>query len=219
MLAATGPEALTMAAECPPDLIIMDLILPDMEGTELICRFRSWTHAPILVLSARRADRDKVAALDQGADDYITKPFSSSELAARVRAALRHQRKTASSTGRLLEIADLQLEIALRQVRVRGGEVRLTPTEYDLLRLLAENVNCLLTYEQILQRVWGEENPGLMALRVHICSLRDKLEQNPARPRYIHTEARVGYRFRAPTNSPDIERSCAVHERGERVTT
>jgi two-component system, OmpR family, KDP operon response regulator KdpE len=179
--------------------VILDLLLPDGRGTAVARELREWTTVPILVLSAVEDEAEKVAALDAGADDYVTKPFSVDELLARLRAALR---RSAPTPAPVLEIGELRLDLQKRLVTVSGETVSLTPTEYDLLRLLAENEGRLLTHPQILQRVWGpaysrESN----YLHVYVSHLRRKIEPDPARPRYILTEPGVGYRLVKPAPS------------------
>jgi two-component system KDP operon response regulator KdpE len=184
-----------LAAAIRPDLIILDLGLPDRAGIAVCTDIREWSNAPIIVLSARHAEQEKVTLLDAGADDYITKPFSPTELRARVRAQLRRAR-TPQPAQTSVEIDGLTIDIAARVVR-RGGEyIHLTPTEWDLLRALVMHAGRTLTHEQIFRMVW--KNPGGDAqayLRVHIANLRRKVERDPVRPRLIVTEVGVGYRF------------------------
>ena len=194
--AATAEEALMKAALRPPEALILDLLLPDRSGTEVCRELRSWSPVPIIVLSAVGEESEKIAALDAGADDYVTKPFSGDELLARLRAALR---RTGSSSEPVLEVGDLRIDRDKRSVTVAGEPISLTPTEYDLLRLLAENEGKLLTHPAILRAIWGpaygdESN----YLHVYISHLRRKLEPEPARPRYILTQPGVGYRLVAP---------------------
>ena len=197
LLAATGEEGLDVAAERQPDLVILDLAMPDLEGTEVCRQLRAWTQVPIIVLSVRDKDRDKVEALDLGADDYVTKPFSMEELTARIRVALRRLTREEQPEVSAVEAGDLHMDFSRRIVTVAGKEVHLTPTEYELLRYLALNPNRVLTHRQLLTRVWGPEYAeDIATLRVHLANLRNKIEPNPARPRYVHTEPRVGYRFR-----------------------
>ncbi len=193
--ANNGNDTLTMAAANPPDLIILDLGLPDMDGVEVTRQLREWTNTPIIILSVREQESDKIEALDAGADDYLTKPFSTSELMARMRAALRHS--TQSTLEAVFESDDLKVDLSRRQVKVDGEEILLTPTEYDLLRLLVQNAGRVLTHRQMLRQVWGNayENESHL-LRVNMSNLRRKIEPDPSRPRYIITEPGVGYRFR-----------------------
>jgi two-component system KDP operon response regulator KdpE len=181
--------------------VILDLLLPDGRGTEVARELREWSGAPILVLSAVEDEAEKVAALDAGADDYVTKPFSVEELLARLRAALRRSTPERSA---VLEVGELRIDLQKRLVTVGGEAVALTPTEYELLRLLAENEGRLLTHPMILKRVWGpaysrESN----YLHVYVSHLRRKIEPDPARPTYILTEAGVGYRLVKPVRSSD----------------
>jgi two-component system KDP operon response regulator KdpE len=193
--ATTGQEALNGVIQHRPDLLILDLGLPDMDGVTVTRRLREWTTLPILILSVRDRETDKITALDAGADDYLTKPFSTGELMARLRVALRH---TVSPTQEaVFEANGLVVDTARRLVTVNGNEIALTPTEYDLLRLLVTHADKVLTHQQILRQVWGvgydTESP---LLRVNISNLRRKIEPEPARPRYIFTEPGVGYRLK-----------------------
>ncbi len=195
--AATAEEAVAKAAMRPPEAIILDLLLPDGRGTDVCAQLRSWTSAPILVLSAVGEEKEKIAALDAGADDYVTKPFSGDELLARLRAALR---RTGSSTEPVIEVGELRVDREKRAVTMAGRPVSLTPTEYELLRLLAENEGKLLTHPMILRAIWGpayrEESNYL---HVYVSHLRRKLEPDPARPRYLLNQPGVGYRLVAPS--------------------
>jgi two-component system KDP operon response regulator KdpE len=194
--AATGEQALTLAAVRPPDAVILDLVLPDMPGTEVCRQLRTWTAVPIIVLSAVGDESEKVAALDAGADDYVTKPFGVDELLARLRAALR---RAAPSTEPVLEIGDLRIDLEAREVTLAGERVQLTPHEYELLSLLARHEGKLLTHQTILRGVWGEAYAGESHyLHVYVSQLRRKLEPDPARPRTILTEPGVGYRLVDP---------------------
>ena len=194
--AGNGRAAIDAMIAVRPDLIILDLGLPDMDGIEVTRQLREWTTVPIIVLSVREHETDKIAALDAGADDYLTKPFGVGELLARIRTAIRHAAR--SSTDPVFELGELIVDLARRLVTVAGQEVQLTPTEYDLLRLLAVDAGKVLTHHQLLRQVWG---PGydeeLHMLRVNISNLRRKIERDPARPRYIVTEPGVGYRLRS----------------------
>lgn len=195
--AQTGRQALVMIKSRPPDLIILDLGLPDMDGVEIIDVVRSWSKLPIIILSARNKDLDKVAALDRGADDYLTKPFSVSELHARLRVALRHCTQAASADGdTVFEIGRLRVELDRRRVFVEGEQVHLTPIEYRLLTTLIENADRVLTHRFLREEVWGPyRSGGVHHLRVHMGNLRRKIETNPTRPRLLHTEQGVGYRL------------------------
>jgi two-component system, OmpR family, KDP operon response regulator KdpE len=194
--AATAEQALSTAAIRPPDAVILDLVLPDGSGTDVCRELRSWSSAPILVLSVVGDEAEKVAALDAGADDYVQKPFGIDELLARLRALLR---RAAPSGEPVLEIGELELDLEKRLVTVGGRRVQLTPNEFDLLRVLAQNEGKLMTHPAILREVWG---PAYSAeshyLHVYISQLRRKLEDDPARPRYLLTEAGAGYRLVNP---------------------
>ncbi len=193
--ATNGAEALEAVARDRPDLVILDLRLPDMDGTEVTARLREWSRIPIIVLSVRDQEVDKIAALDAGADDYLTKPFGVGELMARMRVTLR--RIAHPETEPVFTTRDLVVDLAHRLVRVRGRDVQLTPTEYDLLRVLVLHAGKVLTHQHLLRQVWGlgyESESHL--LRVNISNLRHKIERNSARPEYIITEPGVGYRLR-----------------------
>jgi len=196
---ATGEEALDAVALDPPEVMILDLTLPGMSGLEVCRRVREWADFPIIVLSVHGEERDKVAALEAGADDYVTKPFGLNELVARIRAVLRRWRGREEPEPAVFTAGDLVVDFACRVVSVRGEEVHLTPIEYDLLCCLVRNAGRVLTHTYLLREVWGtdaiDETP---ALRVHIGHLRQKIEPNPARPTYIITEPGIGYRFRLP---------------------
>jgi len=195
--AATGKDGLIEIKARNPDLILLDLGLPDLDGTEMIRQLREWTQIPIIVLSARDQEQAKVAALDLGADDYVTKPFGVNELLARMRAALRHASRTAESGDSVFTLGDLKVDLGRRQVYVSGKEVHLTPIEYKLLSTLIRYAGKVLTHRQLLKEVWGplhvEEGHYL---RVYMRQLRNKLEKTPAHPRYLVTELGVGYRLR-----------------------
>lgn len=196
--AATGEEGLQQAARICPDLVLLDLGLPDMSGMEVLGGMRSWSGAPIIVLTAKDMEEDKISALDGGADDYVTKPFGMGELVARIRVALRHAAPAASET--LLRIGELTLDLAQRIVELKGTRIKLTPTEYDLLRILAVSAGKVVTQRQLLQQVWGSlpgDQPGSHYLRVYIGHLRKKLEEDSTRPEWIVTEPGIGYRFRS----------------------
>jgi two-component system KDP operon response regulator KdpE len=195
--AASGADGLLEAAQRQPDLVILDLGLPDMDGLEVIRQLREWTARPIIVLSARGAEPDKVAALDAGADDYVAKPFTVGELLARVRVALRHAARADRQTGDVtFEVADLRVDLARRQVWIGGDEVRLTPIEYRLLAMLVRHAGRVVTHRQLLREVWGPaQTEQTHYLRVYLANLRRKLEADPARPRFLRTEPGVGYRL------------------------
>jgi two-component system KDP operon response regulator KdpE len=193
--AAEGTTALTGAAARPPDLVVLDLGLPDMEGVEVVRGLRGWLSAPILVLSARNAQDQKVAALDAGADDYVTKPFGMDELLARVRAALR--RASPGDPGQpIVDTGSFTVDLRSHRVTNSEGEVRLTPTEWHLLEVLVRHPGQLVTQRQLLQEVWGPTyGTETNYLRVYLSQLRRKLEIDPTHPRHIITEPGVGYRF------------------------
>jgi two-component system KDP operon response regulator KdpE len=194
--AGAGQAAMAAVLASRPDLIILDLGLPDLDGVEVTRMLREWTRIPILILSVRGQEVDKVAALDAGADDYLTKPFGTGELLARMRVALR--RAGQSSDRPVFTSGELTVDLARRVVTIGEREVQLTPTEYDLLRVLVTHADKVLTHHQLLRQVWGmgyEEE--LHMLRVNVSNLRHKIEPDPTRPRYILTEPGVGYRLRA----------------------
>ncbi len=194
--AANGQDALSMTAKEHPDLIVLDLGLPDFDGMEVIRRLREWTKTPIIVLSVREQEDDKVDALDAGADDYLTKPFGSEELFARLRVALR--RLTKADSEPVYHVDDLKVNLIERKVVLRGEDVSLTPTEYDLLRILVQNAGKVLTHNYLLDQVWGKNyEEEAHQLRVNMSNLRKKIEPDPSRPYYILTEPGVGYRLRA----------------------
>lgn len=193
--AMTAHAGLAAAVAVRPDVILLDLGLPDLDGVEVIGRIREWSQVPIIVLSVREREDDKVKALDAGADDYLTKPFGIGELLARIKVVLRRSLQEAPEP--VYQIDDLQVDLPHRRVTVRGEEVSLTPTEYELLRLLVTHAGKVLTHSQILKRIWGVaylEQPHV--LRVNISNLRRKIEVDASRPRYILTEPGVGYRMR-----------------------
>jgi two-component system KDP operon response regulator KdpE len=193
--ADSGQAALSAVTSDRPDLIILDLGLPDIDGIEITRLLREWTHIPTIILSVRGQEADKIAALDAGADDYLTKPFGVGELLARMRVALR--RASQSGVQPAFASDDLAVDLARRVVTVAGQEVQLTPTEYDLLRVLVTHAGKVLTHRQLLREVWGVGyGQEMHMLRVNISNLRRKIEPDPARPRYILTEPGVGYRLR-----------------------
>lgn len=192
--ASTGQAGLAAAVEAHPDLILLDLGLPDLDGVEVTRRLREWTHIPIIILSVRENERDKIAALDAGADDYLTKPFGVGELLARIRVSLRHHSQP--EVQPVFTLQGLKIDFARRQVWVEEREISLTPTEYDLLRALVQHGGRLLTHSQLLRQVWGEGyESDAHLLRVNISNLRRKIEQDPTQPRLILTEAGFGYRL------------------------
>ena len=190
----TGQDAIVKTAQLRPDLVILDMGLPDMDGLDVLARLREWTKTPVIILSVRDADRDKIAALDAGADDYLTKPFSVDELMARMRAAQRHTQS--ESPEPIFTCGDVQVDLTRRLVTKGGKPVKLTPTEYALLRLLIQHNGRVLTHRQILKEVWGPEYVNeTHYLRVYFAQLRQKIEDDPALPRIILTEPGVGYRL------------------------
>ena len=195
--AETGQQAIRVAAQQPPDLVILDLGLPDMDGQEVLQQLREWLKAPILILSARDQEKQKVAALDGGADDYLTKPFSTAELMARIRVALRHAATMKDETeASTFESGDLRIDLASRRTFVKGDEVHLTPLEYKLLTTLVKHVGKVLTHRFLLNEVWGPlHSQETHYLRVFMASLRRKIEEDPSQPRFLITEQGVGYRF------------------------
>ena len=193
--ASNGQETLNAVIEHRPDVIILDLGLPDFDGIEVTRRLREWSQTPIIILSVREAEQDKIAALDAGADDYLTKPFGTGELMARMRVVMR--RLAGKSDEPVLQVDDLKMDIARRIVTVNENLVSLTPTEYEILRLLLQNAGKVLTHHQLLRQVWGTAYESEMhILRVNISNLRRKIESDPSRPHYLLTEPGVGYRLR-----------------------
>jgi two-component system KDP operon response regulator KdpE len=193
--AANGQEAIQGVVAYRPDLIILDLGLPDMDGIEVTHQLREWSQVPIIILSVREAEGDKIAALDAGADDYLTKPFGTGELMARMRVVMR--RLSIKEDEPILQVGGLCMDLARRMVTVSENEVSLTPTEYDILRLLMQNAGKVLTHHQLLRQVWGTAYENEMhILRVNISNLRRKIEPDPTRPHYLITEPGVGYRLR-----------------------
>ena len=200
IIAGDGKTALQMVTSHCPDCILLDLGLPDMDGSTLIQSVRSWTHTPIIVISARSMEEDKAAALDNGADDYITKPFGTVELLARIRTALRHTR-TMSENGEIRQngsyhIGELEIDYKKMRVLRNGNDVHLTPNEFRIVALLGKHAGRVMTYKSILRELWGPAaSLDNKILRVHMASIRRKIEPNPNEPRYIFTEVGVGYRM------------------------
>jgi two-component system KDP operon response regulator KdpE len=195
-VANRGEEGLALAAANPPDLIILDLGLPDMDGIQVCARLREWTQIPIIILSVRDGERDKVAALDKGADDYLTKPFGIEELLARVRVALRHSAQVQGQKESVVKAGNLLIDLPRHIVKRDEAEVKLTATEFKLLSYLVANTGRVLTHHNILTNVWGEaEADHVEYLRVYMRQLRKKLEADPERPQYLLTEPGIGYRF------------------------
>jgi len=195
--ATTGEQALALAAAQEPDVIILDLTLPDMDGIRVCEQIREWSRTPIIVLSVRDSERDKVAALDKGADDYLTKPFNIEELLARIRVALRHSKQSIGNKETLIQSGALTVDLARHVTLLNGTEVKLTSTEFKLLSYLAANADRVLTHQAILTHVWGfEESDHLEYLRVYIGQLRKKIEVDPDNPKIFITDPGVGYRFK-----------------------
>ncbi|WP_058301151.1 response regulator [Gorillibacterium timonense] len=196
--AESGKEAVTLVASRSPDLVLLDLGLPDMDGLVVLRTIRSWSRVPVIVVSARGHEREKVEALDLGADDYVTKPFGTSELLARIRTALRHSQPGAGleQPGEMrLAIGELLIDDEKRRVTLGGAEVHLTPIEYKIVLLLARHAGKVLTHAYLCKEIWGPYTNETQALRVNMANIRRKLEENPAEPRYIVTEVGVGYRM------------------------
>jgi two-component system, OmpR family, KDP operon response regulator KdpE len=192
--AATGNDGVIEAAQRKPDVVLLDLGLPDIDGGTVLKRIREWSRVPIIILSVRDQEEEKVAALDSGADDYVTKPFNTAELLARMRAALRHGQPQGADA--IYRVGDLEVDLSKRLVLKGGAEVKLTPIEYSLLRLMVTHAGKVLTHRQLLTEVWGEKAVEQSHyLRVHIAHLREKLERNPSAPELILTEPAVGYRL------------------------
>lgn len=194
--AETGAEGKKLVANRNPDIVLLDLGLPDGDGLEILRSLREWTQVPIIILTARGKERDKVLALDAGADDYVTKPFSVAELMARVRVALRHSKRVKPDTDPTFEAGNLKIDFEARSVFLDQEEVHLTPTEYRLLTVLAQHSGKAVTHKHLITEVWG---PGYTdsthTLRVHMATLRQKIDPDPAHPRLIRTETGVGYRL------------------------
>ncbi len=195
--ASTGREGITKAALHPPDIVLLDLGLPDMDGLEVASEIRQWSQVPIIVVSARFQDSDKISVLDAGADDYLTKPFSVGELMARIRVAIRHSKKEDQSESPLFEYQGVKVDFVARMVWKDGVEIHLTPNEYSLLSVLIRHAGRVLTHRQLLERVWGDTYSNeVQYLRVYMRQLRNKLEENSATPKLILTEPGVGYRLK-----------------------
>jgi two-component system KDP operon response regulator KdpE len=196
--AETGQEGLRQAASCNPELVLLDLGLPDLDGLEVIKKLREWTSLPIIILSARGQDQDKIRALDLGADDYLTKPFSAGELLARIRVGLRHS--AGQGTGQkepVFTFDNLKVDLSKRQVFLDEKEIHLTPIEYRLLNVLVQHAGKVITHSQLLREVWGPQYIDQISyLRVYMTQLRHKLEKDPTRPRFFINEPGIGYRFK-----------------------
>jgi len=194
--AVTGSDAIAQAAQRRPDVVLLDLGLPDFDGLEVLKRLREWSRVPVIILSVRDREDDKVTALDAGADDYVTKPFNSAELLARLRAVLRHAQPQGADA--IFRNGELEVDMSARVVRKHGQEIKLTPIEYSLLRLFVTHAGKVLTHHLLLTEIWGPKAVSQTHyLRVHIAHLRDKIETNPARPEMLITESGVGYRLLA----------------------
>ncbi|HYE69296.1 MAG TPA: response regulator transcription factor [Anaerovoracaceae bacterium] len=193
-----GKEAVSLAASHCPDLILLDLGLPDFDGIEVIKKIREWTNIPIIVVSARGHEREKVEALDLGADDYITKPFGTSELLARIRTEIRHSQRIVDGHHSALDkitVGDLEVNYGKRIVTINGKEIHLTPIEYKIICLLAQHLGKVLTHDYMIKEIWGPYMNEIQTLRVNMANIRRKLEANPAEPQYVVTEVGVGYRM------------------------
>lgn len=192
--AACGKEGISLAASFCPDIVLLDLGLPDIDGIEVMKKIRSWSNVPIIIISARTKEQEKVLALDLGADDYITKPFGTHELMARIRTSLRHTH--AKTPDHVYRALDLEINFEKRLIRLEGKEVHLTQIEYQLLTLLAENSGRVLTYSHIMNAIWGPYmDSNNQILRVNMANIRRKIEKNPAQPQYVFTEIGIGYRM------------------------
>lgn len=197
VLATNGEEAIDLAIDNPPDLVILDMAMPGLKGTEVCQELRNWYEGPIIMLSVIASDTEKAAALDIGADDYITKPFSTTELLARIRALLRRSASRVTPPP-VIQVGELEIDIAKRTVKRSGEEIELTRMEFDILACLAQNADRVVTSKMLLEKVWGSEYAeDAQTLRVHISHLRKKIEPKPSSPRYILTETGVGFRFAA----------------------
>lgn len=192
--AATGGDGINEIVNFKPDIIVLDLGLPDFDGKSVVKTVREWSQVPIIILTARDQEQEKIEALDAGADDYLTKPFSVGELMARMRVSLR--RSAHAENEPVIVCSELAVDVAQRRVTVGGREVKLTPTEYDIIKVLAQNAGKVMTHKQLLKAVWGTAfNEDTHYIRVYIGQLRRKIEEDPSRPRYIVTESGVGYRL------------------------
>jgi two-component system, OmpR family, KDP operon response regulator KdpE len=194
--ASSGQEALLVAAQCRPEVVLLDLGLPDMDGQDVLLRLREWLTAPIIVLSVRNQDVQKITALNQGADDYLTKPFSTGELLARIQVALRHAARVPGGESQVFESGELKVDLAARRVFIQGTEVRLTRMEYKLLTTLVRHAGKVVTHPFLLAEVWGpQQAKKTQHLRVFMAGLRRKIEADPAQPSHLLTEQGVGYRL------------------------
>lgn len=197
IVAPTGKEGLQQAVAAKPEVIILDLGLPDMDGKQVISAVREWSQIPIIVLSARDREQEKIAALEVGADDYLTKPFSVGELMARIKVALRHVQRLSSDASPVFICHELTVDLARREVRISGEEVHLTPHEYQLLSIMVKHAGKVVTYQHLLKEIWGKHTPEHNTyLRVHMQHLRQKLNDDPVNSRYLITEPGIGYRLK-----------------------
>lgn len=208
--AASGAAALRLAEADPPDVVLLDLGLPDMGGLDVLRRLRSWSAVPVIIISARGQEAEKIAGLDGGADDYLTKPFSIPELLARVRVATRHaERLHAREQVAVFASGGLRVDLAARRVWTGAGEVQLSPVRFDVLAVLVRNAGRVVTHRQLLREVWPGSDAGPESVRIYVHQLRHLLEANPARPRYLKTEPGVGYRLVVDEDRPEREESGA----------
>ncbi len=199
---ATAEDGLRHATAYNPEIVLLDLGLPDLDGLTVVRRLREWTTNPVIVISARGQEQEKIEALDSGADDFLTKPFGTGELLARMRVALRHASRVGTDGEPVITVGDLQLDLARRRVLARGAEVHLTPIEYKLFAALMRQAGKVMTHRQLLTEVWGPSHVDQMQyLRVYMVQLRHKLEREPARPRHLVTEPGVGYRLQFASSS------------------
>lgn len=197
LLATTGKEGLALATTALPSVLILDLGLPDMDGKDIIRHVREWSQMPILVLSARDREQEKVECLEAGADDYLTKPFGVAELLARLKVALRHASRVGTGQECIFQSGDLQVDLSRRSVKLAGEEIHFTPHEYQLLAVLVKHAGKVVTYSQLLKEIWGKHTPEHNNyLRIHMQHLRQKLNDDPLKPRYFATEPGVGYRLK-----------------------
>ncbi|MBI5596549.1 MAG: response regulator [Elusimicrobia bacterium] len=196
--AQRGRAALDLAVGRKPDIVLLDLGLPDMDGLEVLSGLRRWSAAPVIVLTARGDERDKIAGLDAGADDYLTKPFGVPELLARIRVALRHAERAGKADEPVYERGDLRVDIALRRVLVGKKEVRLSPLQFEILAVLARNAGRVVSQKQLLKEAWAEGSGTPESLRILVHQLRHRIEANPVRPKHLKTEPGVGYRLESP---------------------
>lgn len=200
--AKTGQEGLEIIRDNKPDVILLDLGLPDIDGINIIKNLRTWISIPIIILSARDQESDKVKALDSGADDYLSKPFSVVELHARIRVALRHAQYTAEKENPIFQFGSFKVDLMNREVWNKDEKIPLTPIQYDILATLIRRANKIVTHKELIRVVWGENNTNdVEKLRIYIHHLRSKLEKNPAQPRYLKTEPGIGYRFISETEA------------------